>query len=662
MAEVKRSRAGQSFINKPIGVVDVRTGVEKKYAAQADALSSVSNTLFNLTQNIQVKEGEEFAAKYKVRDENNNIRYEKIPFSLGRAGRAAAEKEVNKKYLFGLKQDAFQFATDLRMRSASEAEFSQGYSEWIKKRAQLVEQDAGADIASQFVGNSQQLMIEHSSAMKADAFKLEQAQSKAQYEIDQRNTIGHMKQAAASGDFEEASFTRDLILSSLDEDAIEVFKLSPEKYRDLQIAANDAFRDGVFQSITKDMSSSELSIIENAIESGNISEGIKKRLPELETLVQDFAADPQRAGTFNSFISGIREARSVAEKAGAAQVKFQYEMGVGLAERSEKNQKLFGEGLGFNTVLDAINADERSSEIEMNAAFPSHQSQIFIGQFADGALPEDAIIPALNRITEMSAAQNARGKNFEIYSGNKKAGQLAVALNTIREMKGDEGVVDAYRTHIEMQGNSSELLSVVSANSGYTIDPSKSDETNFNDAAYFYLNEKLRGEIPPHLFDEARGAVKYFLSMKGLDVKKAFKDYAFEAYSDKSRFYEKHPSGYSRYPDAPEYYLDEGASQLLEAKLVTISPGTDVFLKPMLRMGDAGVQWQAYRKNSITNRDEAIIIDGKPAIIDSRNFSKFNKKREVLSRLELSAMRSSKIDKREERSEAFMNLLSTGAY
>ncbi len=214
MAEVKRSRQ-QSFLNRPIGVVNVTTGAEKKYAAEAKSFDSVSNTFFNLTQTLQVKEGEKFAAKYKVRDENNNLRYEKVPFSLGRFGRAAAEKEINKKYLLGLKQDAFEIARKLRIESQNDSEFSESYSEWIEKRAKLVDGDAGPLVAEQFVNNSKQLLVEHASGMKAEAFKAEQVLSASQYELDMREMQGQMAQAQLAGDFEEAEIIRALIEKSL---------------------------------------------------------------------------------------------------------------------------------------------------------------------------------------------------------------------------------------------------------------------------------------------------------------------------------------------------------------------------------------------------------------------------------------------------------------
>ena len=94
MAEVKRTRPGQSFLNKPIGVVNITTGASREYEAKAAALDSVSNTLFDMTKTIQIKRGQEFAQKYKTRDENNNLRYEEVPFSLGAAGRAVAEQEI----------------------------------------------------------------------------------------------------------------------------------------------------------------------------------------------------------------------------------------------------------------------------------------------------------------------------------------------------------------------------------------------------------------------------------------------------------------------------------------------------------------------------------------------------------------------------------------
>ena len=68
MAEIKRSRAGQSFLTKPIGVVDVTTGADKAYAAKAETKRRIGEIAFDFAKKIQVSEGREWASEILVEE------------------------------------------------------------------------------------------------------------------------------------------------------------------------------------------------------------------------------------------------------------------------------------------------------------------------------------------------------------------------------------------------------------------------------------------------------------------------------------------------------------------------------------------------------------------------------------------------------------------
>ena len=97
---IQRTKPGQSFLNRPIGVVSKRTGAERVYEARARQAEQVGKFAFEYAVSAQQKAGEEYALnEVKVRGEDNRISYQKMPRSLGKYGQAAAEKIFDASYL-----------------------------------------------------------------------------------------------------------------------------------------------------------------------------------------------------------------------------------------------------------------------------------------------------------------------------------------------------------------------------------------------------------------------------------------------------------------------------------------------------------------------------------------------------------------------------------
>jgi hypothetical protein len=308
---IKRSPAGQSFLNKPIGVVDVTTGAEKVYDAKARVASSVSDAMFTFANTLQVKEGQDFADKVRVRKEDGTINYVTPPRQLGRGGREQAQKELNKKYNVALKQDALNTAAEFRKLYPDENEFNNAYQEYIKTTSVELTKTTDEKFAAMFANNAEAVRLEHALDIKNKAFQAEQVQSRSQYEVDMRNQIAQASIAMSSGDVGEAEYTAQLILESLDEDGISVFGLSGEKQRDLKNALSDAMRNARIQNAAKNYTLQDLVKLENAIKFRDFSDAkLKADMPWLEDLINQSAATTQRANTLNVFVSGLKTAKS----------------------------------------------------------------------------------------------------------------------------------------------------------------------------------------------------------------------------------------------------------------------------------------------------------------------------------------------------------------
>ena len=190
---IKRSTPGQSYLNKPIGVVNVRTGADQKYAAKAQELARVSDFALSVAKTVQVKEGQAFADRVRTRNEDNTINYEKPPITLGALGRKEAESALAKKYNLAQKQDAMETAAEFRSLYKTEEEFNRNYREYMTREAQYAEQIGGEKYANMFLENAEAVRFEHSMNIKNERLRSEQIATKARFELDMKNQIGSMR-------------------------------------------------------------------------------------------------------------------------------------------------------------------------------------------------------------------------------------------------------------------------------------------------------------------------------------------------------------------------------------------------------------------------------------------------------------------------------------
>jgi len=103
MVEIKKTPAGQSILNRRIGVVNKQTGKEDVYRAQANAFFQLSQSGMRLASTLGRAEAKEYAmgAPLEARDENGNLLPAELPDDIwfGRAGRADAKQILDQRYL-----------------------------------------------------------------------------------------------------------------------------------------------------------------------------------------------------------------------------------------------------------------------------------------------------------------------------------------------------------------------------------------------------------------------------------------------------------------------------------------------------------------------------------------------------------------------------------
>ena len=206
MVEIKRTRSGQSFLNKPVGVTRVTTGAEKVYAQQAEILSGVGEFAFDLAKEDQITRGKEYANTARVRDEDGNLTYKPLPFDLGRYGQAAANDILSNRYMIALKDDMATAATEISKISGGDpTKWEEGFSAWTKQRAKLIEGTGGTDIIAPFIDSAYSYQKEFVNDLVIKRLEAEKKATNATYGLNIRQQSNDIRNALAAGEFEDAS-------------------------------------------------------------------------------------------------------------------------------------------------------------------------------------------------------------------------------------------------------------------------------------------------------------------------------------------------------------------------------------------------------------------------------------------------------------------------
>lgn len=574
--EIKRTRAGQGVLNKPIGVVRLASGEDKVLAQKAEALGSIANTFFQLEETRQVKAGKDFAEKVQALDENGEVVYHDPPSSLGKIGYETAQQELNKKYAVALKEQSVNTAIEFRQLYRTEEEFSRNFSTWMEETAKNLSASGGGAVASAFLDDAALLRQRNIADIKTQKFNQEQELSRSQYELDIRRTIAMVGSYALNGDFEEAQTTAQLVLDDLDNNAMQFFNMTGEKRRELTNILNDQLRNGRIQNAVKGYSYQELVLLEAGVESGVIPEAIKKDMPWLEDFIEETASETARRNTLNTFLSSLREAKFKQQQVVSSQLNVQNLMSSGFpAELTKANQDdldlvyaSFGINAAnmfsqvgktrdalFQTALDAPFASS-----EMVRAFDSLK---FLSEVDDAQIRN-----AVDLYRNISTKYNG---NLSAYGLKDQAGFL-IRLDSLMQNYGDDpqkALAFARRIPQNKPEDLATLHSVLSENFS-TITESGEPMKDMQSMMIKYLKEENKEILPEHVAEMADFGIAVALSdPANLDsvVTGAYRqNYVASKYIRPSIVrQQKGVQARSRY--APEAFLDREQLKVFDAQM-----------------------------------------------------------------------------------------------
>jgi len=590
MVEIKRTRAGQGYKLSRIGVVNVQSGSERVYEQKAKGYGQFADFMFEQTASLQKKAGAEFAAEAQVLDDDGKVVSKKIPSGLGKFGREVAVKEINRRMSIAtqneMKSVAAQFKLDAKTKPNSAEYFRANMETYLAQRTKDITESGGED----FLPTFNEIAYNIGSLAETD-IKLERQQQlndiAANEELslfnDQANEAYNM---AISGNVASAGKYFNEITQAAKSSKL----LDPTQIARFEAKTESDLRLGVVRSAGRDKTPAQLERLRSEARTNVWSEETLKENPQLEGI--NLSEDEWNAT--KTYYNGVADASSSALKKSYEDYVFNKELATEIIANNKSNQDLLSKKLGYTSMLDVLNAPVSVQAEENNAPISSTHLKELAVSLSTGLLPDEQLLPALNRLTNVRAAQQYKGKTLDVYFGGsegKRIQEQVQAFDMLRKLGGDNLAVESYNTFLLNKANPTESLRTIRANSSFAYDANVSDEQNISNAAKYEIN-KLPN-IPAHLRDSLKSAAETFLAMPNLDFNKAITAYARDKYSGKDGFYEQ-SNGYDKYPYSPSNFLDTEGQAVLRDMIDKMAPEKKVYLKSLSASSDAEVIWQPY--------------------------------------------------------------------
>jgi hypothetical protein len=590
MVEIKRTRAGQGYKLSRIGVVNVQSGSERVYEQKAKGYGQFADFMFEQTASLQKKAGAEFAAEAQVLDDDGKVVSKKIPSGLGKFGREVAVKEINRRMSIAtqneMKSVAAQFKLDAKTKPNSAEYFRANMETYLAQRTKDITESGGED----FLPTFNEIAYNIGSLAEMD-IKLERQQQLNDIAANEELSLYNQRASeaynrAVSGDVLGAGKDFNELAQEVDSSTT----ILPRAKAAFKTKAESDLRLGVVRSAARDKTPAQLARLSSEAKTNVWSEETLKENPQLEGV--NLSEDEWNQT--KTYYNGVAGASSSALKKSYEDYVFNKELATEIIANNKSNQDLFSEKLGYTSMLDVLNAPVSVQAEENNAPISSTHLKELAVSLSTGGLPDEQLLPVLNRLTNVRAAQQYKGKTLDVYFGGsegKRIQEQVQAFDMLRKLGGDNLAVESYKTFLLNKANPTESLRTIRANSSFAYDANVSDEQNISNAAKYEIN-KLPN-IPAHLRDSLKSAAETFLAMPNLDFNKAITAYARDKYSGKDGFYEQ-SNGYDKYPYSPSNFLNTEGQAVLRDMIDKMAPEKKVYLKSLSASSDAEVIWQPY--------------------------------------------------------------------
>lgn len=207
-----------TFVNRPRGIVDTRTGEAEVYEQVARLGDEMSRMGFEEAVKDQEKIGKEYVASLSTRDEQGNLRYVELPESLSEVARDAATPVLQRRYANELELDTSNKIAELhRVHKDDPILFENQANLYISETVNTLKANGYGSIAGDYATNAAGILVQHSNDLKLKAYKKQEevANEKQRVVIDKQ--IQDAYEYRIGGKVEEADKSEKAVLASLDD-------------------------------------------------------------------------------------------------------------------------------------------------------------------------------------------------------------------------------------------------------------------------------------------------------------------------------------------------------------------------------------------------------------------------------------------------------------
>jgi hypothetical protein len=324
MVEIKRTRAGQSFLNRPIGVVNVRTGSERVAQAEADMFKSISDASFQTAMSMQRSEAAEYLKTVNVMDDEGKLKVVQIPKGLGKYGNEAVSQELSRRYKIGFENELRQVLPELKMQAQGKPEKLQElFGDYLKTRTDLIKKTGGEDDIPALREIANTLGSAAYNDMRISNIDAQNKRSIMELQANVENAAEDILQLAASGNSDGASTRMLNMKGEINSDPL----LGEEDKVRLIDSLEASMNKGKVSRSLQGKSSVELNRIAIELEQGVLSDETRKTSPQLldipaseySTIARTFRTQSGRVSVQEELESKIASAKQRIKDGGATQ-------------------------------------------------------------------------------------------------------------------------------------------------------------------------------------------------------------------------------------------------------------------------------------------------------------------------------------------------------
>lgn len=612
--EIKRTQAGAGYLNRPIGVVNVKTGSEQVARAQADIYKTASSIAFQFADVTQKAEAKKAGLEVLVTDENGVKDYRPIS-GFGRSNEIANDI-YNKRYANALQLDAEKFANQLHLEAKTPEQYSELYNAYVDTTLKNISQSGGDEFVGLYSNALYRIGDGHVNKLVSDRIAVAETQATVNYLDSLQSTLASLNNLR--GDARKLAY--DAAVNDLNENGVEAYGLKPVALQNLKNRLADNYANGTFNEEGRDAPLAALLAIQDPANWDKPE--LKKLFPQ--TIKQLKSFDDDRLSAFNNRVSTLHTDRKALSEANSVNQFVQENYRKGLTDGNDaKVKKAVDVNLGYNSEQDALMPSVQQALVENNGAHPGEYLQTIAERAVDAGLYNvGEIVPLMSRLTNIDAAQAVSGRTISQYFGGGTKGRNIEALYNYLSgvgRGGNDAMIDAYTRRASVDRET--LIQTMITNSEY---PVKVGETPTpTQITRHYLDSSSEFEdVPLAAREDMLAQAEYLLGFPDSgNVSKALYKFGVENYTP-SVFYEpsRVNSKYSMYGYGPELYLSEQAVKNLRQDVDShAQDGESLFLKPILSSG-ISAKYVAYSVDQKGGQVYKVDGNGNPIVYDTQKY------------------------------------------